>query len=132
VVVKRGARGAIVAGLPGRVEQTEVTDGIKRVRVRDRTGAGDAFAGALIGALCQGASFTEAVAAGNAAGSDTVSRLGAVGEVNVEGLSSADSALMATVVTVAAGERAAQAGRDTLDGRPPGPGRPPPGQDGPP
>jgi hypothetical protein len=39
---------------------------------------------------------------------------------------------MATAVTVAAGERAAQAGRDTLDGRPPGPGRPPPGQDGPP
>jgi hypothetical protein len=47
-----------------------------------------------------------------------VSRLGAVGEVNVEGLSSADSALMAAAVTVAAGERAA---RDM----PPGPGCPP-------
>jgi sugar/nucleoside kinase (ribokinase family) len=131
VVVKRGASGAIVAGQPGRVGQTEVTEGIKRVRVRDRTGAGDAFAGALIGALCQGASLTDAVAAGNAAGSDTVSRLGAVGEVNVEGLSSAASALMATAVTVAAGERAARAGRDTLDGRHPGPGGPPPGQDHP-
>jgi hypothetical protein len=118
VVVKRGASGAIVAGQPGRVGQAEVTEGIKRVRVRDRTGAGDAFAGALIGALCQGASLTEAAAAGNAAGSDTVSRLGAVGEVNVEGLSSADSALMAAAVTVAAGERAA---RDM----PPGPGGPP-------
>ena len=45
-----------------------MTEGIKQVRVRDRTGAGDAFAGALIGALCQGASLTEAAAAGNAAG----------------------------------------------------------------
>jgi sugar/nucleoside kinase (ribokinase family) len=132
VVVKRGASGAIVAGPPGRVGQTEVTEGIKPVRVRDRTGAGDAFAGALIGALCQGASLTEAVAAGNAAGSDTVSRLGAVGEVNVEGLSSAASALAVTAVTVAAGERAAGAGRDVLDGQPPGPGRRPPGPDCPP
>jgi len=129
VVVKRGANGAIVAGQPGRVGQTEVTEGIRRVRVRDRTGAGDAFAGALIGALCQGASLTEAVAAGNAAGSDTVSRLGAVGEVNVEGLSSAASALMATAVTVAAGERAARAGRDMPDGRHLGSGRQPPGRD---
>jgi hypothetical protein len=67
--------------------------------------------------------------AGNAAGSDTVSRLGAVGEVNVEGLSSAAPALMAAAVTVAAGERAA---RDMLDGRHPGPGRRPLGQDPPP
>jgi hypothetical protein len=52
-----------------------------------------------------------------------------VGEVNVEGLSSADSALMATAVTVAAGERLA---RDMLDGRHPGPGRRPLGQDPPP
>jgi len=132
VVVKRGASGAIVAGPRGRAGQTEVTEGVKPVRVRDRTGAGDAFAGALIGALCQGASLTEAVAAGNAAGSDTVSRLGAVGEVNVEGLSSAASALAATAVTVAAGERAARAGRDAPDGRPPGPARRPPGRDGPP
>ena len=132
VVVKRGASGAIVAGQPGRAGQTEVTEGIRRVRVRDRTGAGDAFAGALIGVLCQGASLTEAVAAGNAAGSDTVSRLGAVGEVNVEGLSSAASALAATAVTVAAVERAARAGRDMLDARHLGPGRRPPGRDCPP
>jgi sugar/nucleoside kinase (ribokinase family) len=126
VVVKRGADGAIVAGQLGRVGPTEVTEGIRPVRVRDRTGAGDAFAGALVGALCQGASITEAVAAGNAAGSDTVSRLGAVGEVSVEGLSTA------AAVTVAAGERAARAGRDMLDGRHPGPGGRPPGEDGPP
>jgi len=50
----------------------------------------------------------------------------------VEGLSSADSALMATAVTVATGERAARAGRGMLDGRPPGPGSGPPGQDCPP
>jgi sugar/nucleoside kinase (ribokinase family) len=131
VVVKRGASGAIVAGQPGRVGQTEVTEGIRPVRVRDRTGAGDAFAGALIGALCQGASLTEAVAAGNAAGSDTVSRLGAVGEVNVEGLSSAASALAATAVTVPAGERAAQADRDVLDGQLARPDSRAPGQDRP-
>jgi sugar/nucleoside kinase (ribokinase family) len=84
VVVKRGGDGAIVASRAGR---TQVTAGITQVRVRDRTGAGDAFAGALIGALCQGASMTEAAAAGNQAGSDTVSKLGAVGEVEVAGLS---------------------------------------------
>jgi sugar/nucleoside kinase (ribokinase family) len=132
VVVKRGASGAIVAGQPGRPGETEVTEGVRQVRVRDRTGAGDAFAGALIGALCKGASITEAAAAGNAAGSDTVSRLGAVGEVDVEGLSLAASALAAAAAPVAAGERAGRAGRDPLDGRrarpdgrPPGPGPPP-------
>ena len=129
VVVKRGADGAIVAGQPGPAGPTEVTGGVRPVRVRDRTGAGDAFAGALIGALCQGASITEAAAAGNAAGSDTVSRLGAVGEVNVDGLTSAASALMTAAVTVAAGERA---GRDMLAGRPPGPGSGPRGRDCPP
>jgi hypothetical protein len=58
-----------------------------------------------------------------------VSRLGAVGEVNVEGLSSAAPALMAAAVTVVAGERPA---RDMLDGRHRGPGRQPRGQDPPP
>jgi sugar/nucleoside kinase (ribokinase family) len=132
VVVKLGADGAIVAGGPGRAGHTEVTEGIGQVRVRDRTGAGDAFAGALIGAMCQGASITEAVAAGNAAGSDTVSRLGAVGEVNVEGLSLAASALAAVAATVAVGERAARADRNPIDrqragpdGRPAGQGPPP-------
>src|SRR5215470_2986172 len=103
VVVKQGAGGAIVADGPGRPGRTEVTEGVAAVRVRDRTGAGDAFAGALIGALCQGASITEAVAAGNAAGSDTVSRLGAVGEVYVEGLAPATAALAAAAITAAAG-----------------------------
>ncbi len=84
LVVKRGAQGAVVAS---RSAVTEVTTGILPVEVRDRTGAGDAFAGALIGALCRGASLTDAVVAGNEAGSDTVSKLGGVGEVEVEGLS---------------------------------------------
>ncbi|HCU93699.1 MAG TPA: hypothetical protein DHU96_13615 [Actinobacteria bacterium] len=83
VVVKRGPSGAVVADRAGR---TEVTEGIRAVHVRDRTGAGDAFAGALIGALCQGASMAEAAAAGNAAGSETVGKLGAVGQVEMEGL----------------------------------------------
>src|SRR5262249_60742951 len=78
VVVKLGANGAIVAGQPGGARPTEVTEGISKVRVRDRTGAGDAFAGALIGALCKGASITEAAAVGNAAGSAPATRLAAL------------------------------------------------------
>jgi sugar/nucleoside kinase (ribokinase family) len=84
LVVKRGAQGAVVAS---RSAVTEVTVGTVPVKVRDRTGAGDAFAGALIGALCRGASLTDAAVAGNEAGSDTVSKLGGVGEVEVAGLS---------------------------------------------
>ncbi len=113
VVVKRGADGAVVADRAGR---TEVTEGIRPVRVRDRTGAGDAFAGALIGALCRGASIAEAAAAGNAAGSETVNKLGAVGEVEVEGLSEAAPPLAAAVLA-AAGDKAAPSGIDEPDGR---------------
>jgi sugar/nucleoside kinase (ribokinase family) len=83
VVVTRGADGAVVAQ-PGTT--THVREGIRPVPVRDRTGAGDAFAGALIGALCQGASVTEAAVAGNEAGSRTVGLLGAVGEVAMDEL----------------------------------------------
>jgi len=83
-VVTRGAEGAVVATPDS---TTHVTDGVERVQPKDRTGAGDAFAGALLGALCQGASITEAAVAGNAAGSRTVTLLGAVGQVEVEGLS---------------------------------------------
>jgi ribokinase len=84
VVVTRGADGAVVATPES---TTQVTEGVAAVQARDRTGAGDAFAGALLGALCQGASITEAAVAGNAAGSRTVTLLGAVGQVEVEGLS---------------------------------------------
>jgi sugar/nucleoside kinase (ribokinase family) len=83
LVVKRGPQGAIVAGPEGRIE---VTEGLRDVDVRDRTGAGDAFAGAFIAAMCKGATTAQAAAAGNRAGSATVSVLGAVGEVEVEGL----------------------------------------------
>ena len=82
VVVTRGPDGAVVAQ-PG--STTHVREGILPVEVRDRTGAGDAFAGALLGALCRGASITEAAAAGNTAGSQTVALLGAVGEVPMNG-----------------------------------------------
>ncbi len=82
LVVKRGAKGALAVHDH---ETEEVTAGLRRVRVRDRTGAGDAFAGAMIGALAQGVPLLDAVAAGNAAGSDAVARLGGVGEVEVEG-----------------------------------------------
>jgi sugar/nucleoside kinase (ribokinase family) len=85
VVVKRGERGAVVLG---RRSVTEVSEGLQPMRVRDRTGAGDAFAGALLSAICRGALIAEAVAAGNAAGSAAVARLGAVGELDADGLAS--------------------------------------------
>jgi len=84
LVVKRGAAGALVAGPDGSV--TEVRDGVREVTVADLTGAGDSFAGAMIAALLGGARLTEAVVAGNAAGSQAVSRLGAVGQVRGAGL----------------------------------------------
>jgi sugar/nucleoside kinase (ribokinase family) len=112
LVVKRGADGAIVADQAGR---TAVTDGTGPVSVRDRTGAGDAFAGALIAALHQGASVAEAAAAGNAAGSWTVSILGAVGEVDVEGLSPAAAPLAAAL------PGARRPGRNELGGEHPAP-----------
>jgi sugar/nucleoside kinase (ribokinase family) len=102
VVVTRGADGAVVAqrgggreargrgkqsaGAGGNSNSTHVREGIAPGPALDRTGAGDAFAGALIGALCQGAPITEAAVAGNVAGSRTVSVLGAVGEVAMDEL----------------------------------------------
>jgi sugar/nucleoside kinase (ribokinase family) len=82
MVVKRGGAGAIAVE---RGRATEVTDGLRDVVVKDRTGAGDAFAGALVGTLVRGAGFLEAVAAGNAAGSEAVARLGALGELRHPG-----------------------------------------------
>ncbi len=82
LVVTRGAAGALVAGRDGLV--TEVTEGVGNVPVRDLTGAGDSFAGAMIAALIGGASVTEAAVAANAAGSHAVSRLGGVGEIGPE------------------------------------------------
>jgi sugar/nucleoside kinase (ribokinase family) len=100
LVVKRGAAGAVVAGPDG---VTEVTRGVRQVRVRDLTGAGDAFAGAMIAALLRGEPLTGAVAAANTAGAEAVARLGAVGEVDVPGISTAGQTLGAAFVdTVAA------------------------------
>jgi sugar/nucleoside kinase (ribokinase family) len=109
LVVKRGAEGATVAGPDG---IADVTAGVRRVEVRDLTGAGDSFAGAMIGARLQGASLIESVAAANAAGADAASRLGAVGEVEVEGLSAVVSALGAALLdeTAATAATAANAG----------------------
>jgi sugar/nucleoside kinase (ribokinase family) len=80
LVVKRGPAGAIAVeeGKP-----KEVTEGLEDVVAKDRTGAGDAFAGAMIGSLVRGAGLLGAVAAGNAAGSRAVARLGGVGEMPV-------------------------------------------------
>jgi pfkB family carbohydrate kinase len=80
-----------------------VTRGVRQVRVRDLTGAGDAFAGAMIAALLRGEPLTGAVAAANTAGAQAVARLGAVGEVDVPGISTAGQTLGAAFVdTVAA------------------------------
>jgi sugar/nucleoside kinase (ribokinase family) len=79
VVVTRGAAGALVVGRDGTV--TEISRGVGQVSVRDLTGAGDAFAGAMIAALLGSASMADAAAAGNAAGSEAVGRLGGVGAV---------------------------------------------------
>ncbi len=83
LVVTRGQAGALVAGPDGSV--TEVRDGVSEVTVRDLTGAGDSFAGAMIAALIGGASVTEAAVAANAAGSEAVGRLGGVGQVGAAG-----------------------------------------------
>jgi sugar/nucleoside kinase (ribokinase family) len=79
LVVKRGAAGALVVDTDGAV--TEVADGVRAVTVRDLTGAGDNFAGAMIAALLGGASLPQAAVAANAAGSRAVGQLGAVGDL---------------------------------------------------
>ncbi len=84
VVVKMGADGALIAGPDG---VAAVSDGVAHVDVADLTGAGDSFAGAMIGNLLQGVPLAEAVIAANRAGSAAAGRLGAVGPVHVEGLS---------------------------------------------
>jgi sugar/nucleoside kinase (ribokinase family) len=80
LVVTRGAEGALVAEPDGTV--TQIAEGVRHIQVRDLTGAGDNFAGAMIAALHGGRSLEQAVVAGNAAGSRAVGQLGAVGEVS--------------------------------------------------
>jgi sugar/nucleoside kinase (ribokinase family) len=84
LVVKRGAAGALVAGTDGSV--TEVSAGVGEVTVRDLTGAGDNFAGAMIAGLLGGAPLADAVVAANTAGSRAVGHLGAVGEIGAPGM----------------------------------------------
>ena len=62
LVVTRGAAGALIAQPDGSV--AEVADGVSQVPVRDLTGAGDNFAGAMIAALIGGASVGEVDVAG--------------------------------------------------------------------
>jgi sugar/nucleoside kinase (ribokinase family) len=79
LVVTRGAEGAVISHPDGSL--TQVREGVSAVRVKDLTGAGDNFAGALIAALQAGARLADAVVAANAAGSKAVAQLGAIGPV---------------------------------------------------
>ncbi len=106
LVVTRGPAGALVAGPDG---ITEVTGGVRQVEVRDRTGAGDAFAGAMIAALMRKTPLTDAVVAANAAGSAAVSRLGAVGEVEVAAFGPSGRTLGTAFLQQVAASRAGQA-----------------------
>ena len=100
LVVTRGAAGALLAE-PGGVV-TELAEGVGQVRVRDLTGAGDNFAGAMIAALHEGASLRQAVVAGNSAGSRAVGQLGAVGAVSGGAGAGWPFAMTATAAEVAA------------------------------
>ncbi|MYW66440.1 sugar kinase [Streptomyces sp. SID8379] len=73
VVVKAGAAGASVAR--GGVVRERV-EGVAGVVVRDSTGAGDAFTGALVAARLRGDSWREAVVEGCRAGAVAVGRVG--------------------------------------------------------
>ncbi len=101
VVVKLGADGALITGPDGVVR---VGDGVAHVDVADLTGAGDSFAGAMIGSLLRGAPLADAVIAANKAGSAAVGRLGAVGPVHVEGLSTAIPLATSAVSPTTTGE----------------------------
>jgi sugar/nucleoside kinase (ribokinase family) len=82
IIVKEGPNGATVARA-GQLEHSSA--GLRDVRVRDRTGAGAAFAGALLGSLALGRDVMAAVEAANTAGSEAVARLGAIGPVGLVG-----------------------------------------------
>jgi sugar/nucleoside kinase (ribokinase family) len=79
LVVTRGEAGALISEPDGSF--AEVSAGVRHVEVKDLTGAGDNFAGALIAALHAGASVAEAVVEANAAGSAAVGQLGAIGQI---------------------------------------------------
>jgi sugar/nucleoside kinase (ribokinase family) len=110
LVVTRGAAGAVIASPDG---ITEVSEGVRQVTVKDLTGAGDAFAGAMIAAMVRGAPLTEAVVAANAAGSDAVARLGAVGEVDVSGIATVGRTLGARFIDQVSAAAADKAERET-------------------
>ena len=110
LVVTRGAAGAVIASPDG---ITEVADGVRQVTVKDLTGAGDAFAGALIAAMVRGVPLTDAVVAANAAGSDAVARLGAVGEVDVSGIAEVGQTAGARFIDQVAAAAADKAERET-------------------
>ena len=110
LVVKRGAAGAVIASPDG---ITEVTEGVRQVTVRDLTGAGDAFAGAMIAALVRGTPLAEAVVTANDAGSEAVARLGAVGEVEVTGVAEVGQTLGARFIDQVAAAAASKAEGET-------------------
>ena len=75
VIVKQGARGSLVMGQHG-----PLTVPAYPAHTIDGTGAGDAFAAALLASLARGDQFAEAVRWASAAGAANVEALGATGK----------------------------------------------------
>jgi len=81
VALKRGARGCLVATAEGERYPLSAWP----VDVVDTTGAGDAFAGAFVGAWLSGAGVAEAARLANAAGALTTTGLGAIASIPTRG-----------------------------------------------
>ena len=86
IVVTLGARGAFLRQADGRSSQVPG----RRLQVKDTTGAGDCFVGALVAELMQGRDLREAAIFANAAAGLSVTREGAADSIpqrtEVEGL----------------------------------------------
>jgi len=112
VVVTRGPAGALLA-TGSSLEP--IGEGLSDVEVVDRTGAGDSFAGALIGELALGRPLREAIAVANAAGSKAVSRLGATGALALEDLAVDGAAPPAHAASDLAGSGAVEGEAAAID-----------------
>ncbi len=72
VVIKRGAKGAIIGTKKGIIANEKA----KKIKAKDTTGAGDAFLGGFISALSENKSLKEALKVGNIQGAIAAAQLG--------------------------------------------------------